>query len=378
MSLKLVATGPVSPASGPQLLSPNKVLISGNGLRAFWRAQTVLTYPTGVNGNQFEGYIGAVDWNGSDWSTAASLGGWSGGSETYDEGLNLLEISKNGQNVAWDFTFHSPNTFEYLGIQISGQNSGSINPFVPANLSAPASASGTQVTRFANAVSSTVYIPKIIKFSDDGTFRFIYFQSGNNLIEVTGRPSLFFPANGTYGNNLQNFQVSGNGDSIFVFIGQSIKEFTWNGASWQFVNNILNTGAGFFSNVDGTILATQTSDYSAVRVFQKTGLTWEQLGGDMPSGSPWLNSSGTLLNVGGKLYLWNGTTWQFQWDTFGAISDDGAIAVGSAGAGVIKRYKIQDVVPIYAGSTIASGIYVGSTSATAVYYGEQKLWPATL
>jgi hypothetical protein len=286
MSLKLVATGPLSPATGLQLLSPDRVLISGDGLRAFWRAQTVLTYPTGVNGNQFEGYIGAVDWDGSQWLIVSGLGGGSGGSEIYDEGKNLVEISKDGQNVAWDFTFHSPNTFKYFGIQISGQNSDSINPFVPADLSAPASSSGTKITPFANRISSSEYIPRRIRFSDDATLRFVYFQSLNNLIEVTGRPSLFFQFNGTYGNNLQNFEISGNGSSVFVFIGDSLKEFNWNGSSWQFANNILNTGTAFFSNFDGTILAAQTADNSAVKVFQKTGTTWAQLGGDMPPGSP--------------------------------------------------------------------------------------------
>jgi len=376
MSLKLVATGPISPPSGPQLGSPTKVLMSGNGLRAFWRAQTALTYPTGVNGNQFEGYIGAVDWDGSQWLTISGLGGWSGGSEIYDEGYNLVEISKDGQNVAWDFTFHSPNASKYFGIQISGQNSDSINPFVPADLSAPASLSGTEITRYANRISSSEYIPRSIRFSDDATLRFVYFQSFNNLIEATGRPGLFFQFNGTYGNNLSNFEISGNGSSVFVFIGGSLKEFNWNGSSWQFANNISNTGTAFFSNFDGTILAAETSDASAVKVFQKTGAIWAQLGVDMPPGSPRLNSAGTLLNVGGKLYLWTGTTWQYQWDTLGAISDDGAVAAVSAGEGSVRRYEIKDVAPIYKGSTLAAEIYAGSTPSTAVYYGAQKLWPS--
>jgi hypothetical protein len=368
MNFKLVATGPLSPAIGLQLLSPDRVLISGNGLRAFWRAQTAS-----------EGYIGAADWTGSAWSNVASLSGWTGGTEIYDEGKNLVEISKNGANVAWDFTFHSPNGSGYHGIDIKGPNAEFIYPFVAADSNAPDRSTGTQITRFANRISNNVYIVRRIRFSDDAARRFVSFQENtNNLIEASGRPSLFFIAGGTYGSDLQNFEISGNGSSVFVFIGGSLREFNWNGSSWQFANNILNTGTSFFSNFDGTILAAQTSDSSAVKVFQKTGATWAQLGGDMPPGSPRLNSAGTLLNVGGKLYLWTGTAWQFQWDTIGAISDDGSVAAGSAGAGVIRRYALQDVPPIYKGSSLVSAIYAGSTPATAVYYGSKKLWPAAV
>jgi hypothetical protein len=380
MSLKLVAVGPPS-AGNSSFLSPSAVLISGSGARAYWRARAALSTDTGISGlgNQFEGRITGIDWNGSSWTVFPGQSGQTGGAEIYNEGNNFLGISKNGNRVAWNFRYHSPDTTQRGGIDTRNyqtQQSQRFYEFIPANQSAPNYSLGTELTPFVNVPNgvNVIYTPSSLRFSDDGQLTFILFQSGDNLIEVTGRPSLFFQNDGAYGNNLQNFEISGNGSSVFIFIGGSIKEFNWNGSSWQFANNILNTGPAFFPNFDGTILAAQTSDNSAVRVFKKTGSTWAQLGGDMPPGSPRLNSAGTLLQVGERLYLWDGTAWQFQWDTIGAISDDGLVAAGSVGAGAIVRYELKEVAPIFKGSTLCSAVYAGTTEAQAVYYGPQLLW----
>jgi hypothetical protein len=278
MSLKLVAVGPPS-AGNSSFLSPSAVLISGSGARAYWRARAALSTDTGISGlgNQFEGRITGIDWNGSSWTVFPGQSGQTGGAEIYNEGNNFLGISKNGNRVAWNFRYHSPDTTQRGGIDTRNyqtQQSQRFYEFIPANQSAPNYSLGTELTPFVNVPNgvNVIYTPSSLRFSDDGQLTFILFQSGDNLIEVTGRPSLFFQNDGAYGNNLQNFEISGNGSSVFIFIGGSIKEFNWNGSSWQFANNILNTGPAFFPNFDGTILAAQTSDNSAVRVFKKTGV----------------------------------------------------------------------------------------------------------
>ena len=348
MSSKFFPVGNVSPTY-PAFRTPSKVLISGSGLRSFWQASEITTR---------DGGIGALDWNGSAWASVAGLGGSTGGLEIYDEGKNEVNISKNGVCVAWDFKFNTPDTALFRGIDIKGINSRRVYPFVPINTSDPVSYDGTEISPFANRpLNDQYYSPRKIRFSDDGTRQFIYFQSGHNLIEVTGRPSLFFPSNGTYGNNLVTFEVSGDGLNIFVLIGGAIKLFSWSGSAWVFSRQWDNNSAQFCVNYDGSVIAVQTS--SSVTVYKKDGNTWGQLGTvqeSNPDGMPWVNSTGTLLNVASKLYFWNGTSWEYKGDTLGAISDDGSVAVLPAGAGSLQRYEAKSVPGVATGQSMTGKV----------------------
>lgn len=374
MSFKLVRTGPASPVVTSLVGQPTAVRISGDGLRAFHRSQGTAILP---NASGFEGQINAVDWNGTAWSIVSGIGGQTGGGEIWDEGKNEFQISKNAGNVAWDFQYKSPNTFQYTGIHVSGQNYQIIYAFVPSDPAAPSLATGTQVTPNANLVSNNVYVPKKIRFSDDATRRFVFFQSSNNLIEVnpggsSGNSTILFPFNGAHGNNLQNFEVSGDGNHLFVFIGGSLKLFSWDSSAWQFANDFPTTGSACAVNFDGSLVAIQNA---GVKVYKKTGNTWAQLGNDLPDGTPWVNSAGNLVRAGGKLFEWSGSDWIYKWDSIGALSDDGTVAVWAFGAGSISRYELKNVAPIYFGGTLASAVYAGSTEGKQVYYGAQKLWP---
>lgn len=373
MSFKLVRTGPASPVVTSLIGQPTAVRISGNGLRAFHRSQGTAIFP-GANG--FEGQINAFDWTGTSWSTVSGIGGQTGGGEIWEEGGNEFQISKNGINVAWDFKYKSPNTFQYTGIHVSGQNYSLIYAFVPSDPAAPSLATGTQVTPNANLVSNNVYVPKKIRFSDDASRRFVLFQSFNNLIEVNPdrhaeNSRILFPFNGTYGNNLRNFEVSGDGNHLFVFIGGSLKVFSWDGADWQFSREF-TPASTCAVNFDGSLVAIQST---VVKVFKKTSGIWAQLGGDLPDGTPWVNSAGNLVSAGNKLFEWSGSAWAYKWDTIGALSDDGTVAVGAFGAGSISRYELKDVAPIYFGGTLASAVYAGTAEGKEFYYGAQKLWP---
>lgn len=383
MSFGLVKIGSPSPVDSSVQVS-SSIHLSANGLRGFYRSWK----NTPVSGtNNYEGLINAVDWNGTAWSVVSGIRGFTGGGEKYNEGEKVFQISANGLFVAFDFTVKAPNTVEYEGIQLSWENNNFalFYSFCPADLSNPSSSNGVAITDLQNPTSGTVYKPRIIRISNNGLIRFVYYISGNNLIEITGRPSLFFPANGTYGNFLANFQISGDGNHVFVHIGGTLKLFSWDGSSWQFSPSFTSTSSVCSINFDGSIIAIQ--DSGAVRVYQKTGSSWAQLGGDLPDGSPWVNSTGTLVNIaqlgagynapaiGGNLYGWDGSNWVWQWPTYGAISDNAQTAITVAGKGSIQRYEIQNVPPIYKGSLIASAIYAGSTSASSVYYGAQKLWP---
>ena len=371
MSSKLIKTGAASTPVRNDLTSPTSVRISGNGLRGFHRSSL-----TTKNATQwyfgYEGQINAEDWSGSSWSRVSNIGGSTGGSEIYDEGKNEFQISKNGGAVAWDFTYHSPDTFQYTGIEIS-PGSARFYTFTPVNPAAPSYTESTLITPQSNQPSGVnqIYIPKKIRFSDDASRRFIYYQSGNNLIEGNDGSSLFFPANGTYGNNLVDFELSGNGDHIFVFIGGSLKLFSWNGSAWQFANDFTTGGSACAVNFDGSVVAINSA---GVKVYKNTGGTWAQLGGDLQDGTPWVNASGTLVAAGSKLYEWSGSAWLYKWDTLGAISDDGTVAVAASGPGSIIRYELKDVAPIYFGGTLASSIYAGATEARAIYYGSSQLW----
>ena len=229
--------------------------------------------------------------------------------------------------------------------------------------------------------------------------RFVYYNGpGGNLIEINAgisgtRTSLWFPTDGPYGNFYKGHQVSGDGNHVFIFVGGSIKLFTWNGSAYafayEFSASLTSNSSTFSVNFDGSVIAIQNS---GVKIYKKTGSTWAQLGGDLTNGSARLNSSGTLVTIyqiwpalNRALYLWDGTAWGFV--RFGLapstwsgnpISDNGEVAIAPASAGSIQRYEIQDVPPLYKGSTIASAIYAGATPATSVYYGSKKLWPATV
>lgn len=377
MSFVLIQKGQPSPQVVSGIGVPTRFILSSNGIRAFHRSQYNFIFP---NANGPEGQINAFDWNGTSWTLVNGIGGNTGGGEIWNEGQNEFQISKNGVNVAWDFQYKSPNELQYTGIDVDGQDPQLIYAFVPSDPAAPSWFTGTYVTPWANAVSGNVYVPKKIRFSDDASIRFVYFQSFNNLIEInpgfsTGNSSIFFPYNGTYGNNLQNFEISGDGNHLFVFVGGSLKLFSWNGSTWQFSHEFTNSGPSCSVNFDGSIVAIQNS---GVKVYQKTGGIWAQLGGDLPDGTPWVNSAGILVNTGTNLYKWNGTSWVFQWTTLGALSDNGEAAITAAGAGSIQRYELEDLLPIYKGSTATSSIYAGSVIANSVYYGSQKLWPTNL
>jgi hypothetical protein len=390
MSFGLIKTGPQSPSVG-NVGTPTAVQLSANGLRAFCRSKELNSY-TIYGLTVYNGDIRTFDWNGTEWSVVPGIGGGTGGGEIYDEGAGLLQISANGQSVAWDFRYYTPNTFNYRGIQVSGLNPVIYYSFAASNNSAPSSQNSPSITTLSNEANTNVYTPLLIRFSDDASLRFIYYRSGNNLIEVNAglsgsRPSLLFPSGGTYGDNFQNFEVSGDGNHVFVYIGGSIKLFSWNGGayafSYEFSASLTSNISTFSVNFDGSIIAIRNA---GVKVYKKTGSTWSQLGGDLTDGAARLNSLGTLLNIDAittaALYLWDGTDWGFVRFTPASaywsgnpISDNGETAIAPASAGSIQRYEIQDVPPLYKGSSIASAIYAGATPATSVYYGSKKLWP---
>lgn len=386
MSSKLIKTGAASTPVRNDLTSPTSVRISGNGLRGFHRSSRTTKNAGTEWYADYSGQINAEDWSGSSWSRVSNIGGYTNiPGVVYNEGKNEFQISKNGAAVAWDFTYHSPNTFSYYGISVSRQNLNTANfyAFRASDAAAPSYTSGIKITTSVNETSGDKYQPRNARFSDVAIL-FIHYSgygstSAGHLIEVESRPSLFFPGGGTYGGNCYNFEVSGNGDHIFVFIGGSLKLFSWDGSVWQFSNDfttsgyIAPTGATAAVNYDGTVVAIRGS--TATRVYKKTGSNWAQLGADIPSGTPWTNSTGTLVAAGSKLYEWSGSAWVYKWDTLGAISDDATVAVAASGPGSIIRYELKDVAPIYFGGTLASSIYAGSTEGKQVYYGAQKLWP---
>lgn len=378
MSSKLVRTGPSSPVVTSTIGQPTAVRISGDGLRAFHRSWHNSPSPPY---NYYEGQINAVDWNGTSWSIVSGIGGSSGGSELYEEGNKQFQISKNGTSVAWDFKYQSPNTFPYNGISVSRQNF-SIQDFYAFrayDASSPSYASGIKITTSANETTGNIYQPTNVRFSNTATLFIHYSGYFGHLIEIESRSSLFFPSGGTYGDNCYGFEVSGNGNHVFVFIGGSLKLFSWDGSAWQFSNDfttsgyIAQTGATAAVNYDGSIVAVRSS--TATRVYKKTANTWAQLGSDLLSGEPWVNSAGNLVITGNKLFEWSGTSWGYKWDTLGALSDDGTVAVAASGPGSIIRYELKNVAPIYYGGPLVSSIYAGSTEGKQIYYGPQKLWP---
>jgi hypothetical protein len=384
MSFVLRQKGQPSPQAVPGIGVPTRFILSGDGLRAFHRSWYNFIFPASPG---YEGQINAVDWNviSNTWSIVAGMGGGSGGGEAWDEGASEFKISKNGVTVAWDFIYRSPNAFQYNGITastVSGNRN--IWAFVPADPANPLYVDGTTITTNHNKPSGAGlqhYEPKKIRFSDNNNRIFVHFTSFNNTIEINpevesgDKSKLWFPFGGIYGNNLQNFEVSGDGNHIFVFVGGSLKLFSWDGSTWQFSHEFTNSGPSCSVNFDGSIIAIQNS---GVKVYKKTGGIWAQLGGDLPDGTPWVNSAGILVNTGTSLYKWNGTSWVFQWTTLGALSDNGEAAITAAGAGSIQRYELEDLPPIYKGSTIASSIYAGSVIANSAYYGSQKIWPTNL
>lgn len=388
MSLGLIKKGSPSSQLG-NVGTPTAVQLSANGLRAFYRAQEVNSY-TIYGQTVYNGDIRALDWNGTSWSVVPGIGGDTGGGEIYDEGLGFIKIAANGQSVAWDFRYYSPDTYNYRGIHASGLNPVVYYSFAASNNAAPSSQNSSAITTSANESNTNVYSPRLIRFSNDASLRFIYYYSGNNLIEVNAglsgsRPSLLFPSNGTYGNGLQNFEISGDGNHVFVFIGNSLKVFSWDGTTWQFSYTFTSAGPTFAVNSDGSVVAIQNA--GSVKVYKKTGSTWAQLGGDLANGAPWVNSTGTLVNLpynyDAALYSWNGTAWEFQMTTFASafwsgnpISDNGEVAITPASAGAIQRYESQqNVSAIYKGSTIPSAIYAGATPASSVYFRSKKIWP---
>ena len=387
MSLGLIKKGSPSSQLG-NVGTPTAVQLSANGLRAFYRAQELTSY-TIYGQTVYNGDIRTLDWNGTSWSVVPGIGGDTGGGEIYDEGLGFIKIAANGQSVAWDFRYYSPDTTNYRGIHASGLNPKVYYSFSTSNNAAPSSENSLAITTSANKSDGSLYIPIQIRFSNDASLRFIWYASGNNLIEVNAglygyRPSLLFPTNGTYGNYFENFEISGDGNHVFVFIGNSLKVFSWDGTTWQFSYSFTSAGPTFAVNSDGSVVAIQNA--GSVKVYKKTGSTWAQLGGDLADGAPWVNSTGTLVNLKNNydaaLYSWNGTAWEFQRTTFASlvwsgnpISDNGEVAITPASAGAIQRYEIQNVAPIYKGSTIAAAIYAGATPASSVYYGSTKLWP---
>lgn len=389
MSLGLVKKGSPSSQIG-NVGTPTAVQLSANGLRGFYRSQELNSY-TVYGQTVYNGQITALDWNGISWTQVPGIGGSTGAGEIYNEGAGFLEIATNGQSVAWDFRYYAPNTFNYRGIQVSGLNPVVYYSFAASNNSAPSSQNSPSITTLSNEANTNVYTPLLIRFSDDASLRFIYYRSGNNLIEVNAglsgsRPSLLFPSGGTYGDNFESFEVSGDGNHVFVYIGGSLKVFTWNGSNWQFSHSFTTSGYNFSVNYDGSLVAIQNA--GSVKIYKKTGSAWGQLGGDLADGTPWVNSTGTLVNLKNlsygtsALYSWNGSAWEFKWTTFASVfwsgnplSDNGEVAITPNSAGSIQRYEIQNVAPLYKGSTISSQIFVGTIPASMVYYGSTKLWP---
>lgn len=402
MSFALIKKGLPSSSSGfGNVGTPTAVQLTANGMRGFLRCKEVNAYTFYSFTTVYKGVIRATDWNGSVWSSLVpGLGGDTPVTGAYDEGAGFLEISANGASVAWDFKFFTPDTSGYYGISVSGTSPINYFPFIPANPSSPSSQTGTSISPAANNPnSSSAYTPRSILFSDNGALRCVYYSGpGGILIEINAgisgtRSSLWFPTDGLYGNNYRGFRISGDGNHIFVLIGGSIKLFSWNGSayafSYEFSASLTSTSSTFSVNFDGSVIAIQNS---GVKIYKKTGSTWAQLGGDLTNGSARLNSSGTLVTIyqispalNRALYLWDGTAWGFVrfapaaafWSG-NPISDNGEVAIAPASAGSIQRYEIQDVPPLYKGSSIASAIYAGSTEAQAVYYGTKKLWPATV
>jgi hypothetical protein len=396
MSFALTKKGSPSSSSGfGNVGTPTAVQLTANGSRGFLRCKEVNAYTFYSFATVYKGVIRATDWDGSAWSSLVpDIGGNTPVTGAYDDGAGLLEISADGASVAWDFKFYTPNTYSYKGIRVSGTNPINYLPFIAASPSSPSSQTGTSISPAANNTNDP-YTPRSILFSDNGALRFVYYDGpGGNLIEINAgisgtRSSLWFPTDGLYGNNLKGFQISGDANHVFVFIGGSIKVFTWNSSAYAFSHefsaSLTSTPSTFSVNFDGSVIAIQNS---GVKIYKKTGSTWAQLGGDLTNGSARLNSSGTLVTINQinrALYLWDGTAWGFvrfapasAFLSGNPISDNGEVAIAPANAGSIQRYEIQDVPPLYKGSSIASAIYAGSTPATAVYYGTKKLWPATV
>jgi hypothetical protein len=396
MSFALTKKGSPSPSVGiGNVGTPTAVQLTANGMRGFLRCKDVNAYTFYSFTTVYKGRIRATDWDGSAWSSLVpGLGGDTPVTGAYDEGVGLLEISANGASVAWDFKFFTPDTTGYYGISVSGTSPINYLPFIAANPSSPSSQTGTSISPAANNPNSpSAYTPKSILFSDNGALGFVYYSGpGGNLIEINAgisgtRTSLWFPTNGPYGNNYRGFEISVDGNHVFVLIGGSIKLFSWNGSayafSYEFSASLTSNSSTFSVNFDGSVIAIQNA---GVKIYKKTGSTWAQLGGDLTDGSARLNSSGTLVTINQissrALYSWDGTVWDFVRFTpvsylwiGNPISDNGETAIAPSSAGSIQRYEIQDVPPLYKGSSIATAIYAGSTPATAVYYGAQKLWP---
>jgi hypothetical protein len=351
-----------------QLGTPHIMRISSNGSTAFFVAQETIQrsvpkhYTNGApTALHYNGFIYGLSWQNNAWTTTTSLSRTLNTQQGhYDTARNVLQISKDGRSVGFNFRYYN-SLSSYEGIGVFGlyadeyysyfihNDDGNSDGFNLGPLSLP----------FAYD-PARIYSPANIRFSDDASLHFVLFKSSSYLDQQTGtyysrtnskmkilnRGYLFFKWSDTNGGDVNSFEVSGDGNHIFVYINGSVKLYSYDGLSYVYVTDFSGTGTINTVNFDGSIFASKQTN--GVKVFQKINNVWSQRGSILPNDTPFINSNGNLLNVGTRLYAWNGSDWVFQWytlksggsvDNVAVLNDNGEIAVGVAGASSIKRYQ---------------------------------------
>lgn len=391
MSFKLAAKG--LPSTGDtKWTPPSAVLLTAQGNRSFYRTETDKGYTTPA-GSKKLGKIQGLDWNGSSWTTVLGLGENPSASDSssydnFEHGKTIFEISKNGASVGYDWKFVSQDGLVYKAIEVDGSLNELIYPFSHPDSATqfPPTSSTQNITELAGPLdSSFVFHPWILRLDDTSTRRFVAFDvftDARDIIRVTGRPSLYFASINYYSQgdynffnyrSLNSFEISGDGNNIFAYVGDGLRHFSWSGTAW--VYSYVFTGAGNICavNGDGSVVAAQVSGSTVV--FKKINNLWTQLGAGLPIGPLWVNTAGNLLAIDTQLYAWNGSSWENQqWQAIGSLSDNATVSATAAGDSSVQRLELKDVAPIYFGGTLATAIYAGATEGQAIYYGSSLLW----
>ena len=343
---------------GP-LLTPDKICLSADGLVATHRSKWDYAYSDGKT----SGYTYGLKWANNQWNYESSLS-VSTPLNHFSLGEGLLEMSKDGRSVGVDqsyisYYFSSARTFK--AIVVNGFNSKlDYNSYLSLYSNSDTGGGGFNIYNGANITSPNIvrfFRPTAIRFSYDASVQFVLYVSSSNsdtgagpnsFIKILNRGNLVFNWSDADGGNVTRFEVSGDGNYIFVYINQLIKVYSYNSASSSYVysTSISDLSAPVSINYDGSIFATQNN---GVRIYRNIDGTWSQMGSLMPNENPRLNTQGDLLNIGKTLYGWSGSEWEYKWQTnilsasssaALGISNDGLVSVASIGAGSIQRYEI--------------------------------------
>ena len=273
-------------------------------------------------------------------------------------------MSKDGRSVGVDqsyISYYLSNARTFKSISVKGFNSKlNYDSYLSTYSTSDTGAGSFDISEGYNLTSPHIvrfFTPSAIKFSDDASVQFVLYVSSSNIntgtgpnsfIKILNRGNLVFNWSDADGGNVTRFEVSGDGNYIFVYINQIIKVYSYNSSSSSYVysTSISNLSAPMSVNYDGSIFATQNN---GVRVYRNINGTWSQMGSLMPNEKPRLNAAGDLLSIGKSLYQWSGSEWQYKWEinTVSAsssaalgISNNGLVSIASAGAGSIQRYEI--------------------------------------